>query len=68
MERSPPVRPRRHPWGSVTGERMKTWLKVAIPVVVVAGIGFGAVRASTKGTSANGFTLVKVLPCFKQLK
>jgi HlyD family secretion protein len=40
---------------------MKRWLKVVIPVVVLGGVGFGAVQAS-KGTSAskNGFTLVKV--------
>jgi HlyD family secretion protein len=39
---------------------MKTWVKVAVPVVVIGAVGFGAVRASTRGASANGFTLVKV--------
>jgi multidrug efflux pump subunit AcrA (membrane-fusion protein) len=40
---------------------MKRWLKVLIPVVVLGGIGFGAVQASkSSGASKNGFTLVKV--------
>jgi HlyD family secretion protein len=40
---------------------MKRWVKVLIPVVVLGGIGFGAVRAATRNnTSKNGFTLVKV--------
>lgn len=40
---------------------MKRWLKVLIPVVLLGGVGFGAVQATKKGSAAkNGFTLVKV--------
>jgi HlyD family secretion protein len=40
---------------------MKRWLKVLIPVVVLGGVGFGAVQASkSSSASKNGFTLVKV--------
>jgi HlyD family secretion protein len=39
---------------------MKRWLKVLIPVVVLGGVGFGAVQASKSGAAKNGFTLVKV--------
>jgi HlyD family secretion protein len=43
------------------GEAMKRWLKFTLPVVVLAGVGFGAVQASKgNGASKNGFTLVKV--------
>ena len=40
---------------------MKRWLKFVIPVVVLGGVGFGAVQASKGGNaSKNGLTLVKV--------
>jgi HlyD family secretion protein len=39
---------------------MKTWVKVVVPAVVVGVVGFGVVRASTKGGSSDAFTLVKV--------
>jgi HlyD family secretion protein len=40
---------------------MKRWLKVLIPLVLLGGVGFGAVQATKKGSAAkNGFTLVKV--------
>ncbi len=40
---------------------MKAWIKIAVPVVVLAGVGFGAVQASKgNGASKNGLTLVKV--------
>ncbi len=42
------------------GARMKTWLKVVVPVVVVGAVGFGAVQATTGKAAKGGFTLVKV--------
>ena len=39
---------------------MRTWVKVLVGVVAVGAVGFGAVRASTRGASKNGFTVVKV--------
>lgn len=39
---------------------MRTWVKVLVGVVAVGAIGFGAVRANTRGGTKNGFTLVKV--------
>lgn len=42
------------------GARMKTWVKIVIPVVVVGAVGFGAVQATTGRGAKNAFTLVKV--------
>lgn len=43
------------------GARMKTWLKVLVPTVIVGAVGYGAVQATNTGKAGkDGLTLVKV--------